>query len=87
MSKHYKQIIQYRVLLTREHVALVRALHGHALVHVLDVEDLVGAQWDLRVRYNVLHVTVDNVVLGMKKEVAGDARNAHAAQQALVPAK
>ena len=69
----------------REHVALVSALHGHALVHLLDVEDLVGAQRDLRVRHDVLHVAVDNVIPGVHEEVAGDPRDAHASQEALVP--
>jgi hypothetical protein len=71
----------------RKHVALVRTLHRHALVHLLYVEDLVGAQRDLRVCYDVLHVAVDDVVLGVHEEVAGDACDAHAAQEALVPAQ
>jgi hypothetical protein len=67
------------------HVALVRALHGHVLVHLLDVQDLVLPQRDLRVRHNVLHDAVDDAILGVRKQSADGPTDAQACQQALVP--
>ena len=70
---------------TRKHVLLVRALHGHVFVHLLDVEVLMFSQRDLRVGHNVLDVAVDDVVLDVHKEVAHDAGHADGGQQAFVP--
>ena len=70
---------------TRKHVALVGALHGHALVHALDVEHLAALQLDLGVRHDVLHLAVDDVVPRVHVEPADDVRDAQARQQALVP--
>lgn len=70
-----------------KHVLLVRAFHGHALVHLLDVEKLPWPKRNFRVGHNVLHVAVDDVVPRLSKEGADEACHAKGGQEAFVPAQ